>query len=88
MANHGEGELEFSAKTKLQMRRGTVSPPGAKSVEISPCVTLISSGINGREQTLENGDMKVPFNLQNGCLTDQGKLWRRQQVSDSMSMDC
>ena len=45
---------------------GEPYPHRVQKVLRFPCVTLISSGINGREQTLENGDMKVPFNLQNG----------------------
>ena len=31
-------------------------------------------GINGREQMLENGDLKVPLNLQNRPLTVQGRI--------------
>ena len=31
-------------------------------------------GINGREQTMENGDLKVPLNLQNHSLTVQGRI--------------
>ena len=30
--------------------------------------------INGREQILENGDLKVPLNLQNRSLTVQGRI--------------
>ena len=51
-----------------------------------------------REKMLENGDLKAPLNLQNRSLTVQGrkaawrckylKLWKRNQVGDSMSMDC
>ena len=31
-------------------------------------------GINGREQTLGNGDLKVPLHLQNRSLTVQGRV--------------
>ena len=31
-------------------------------------------GINSREQLLENGDLKVPLNLQNRSLTVQGRV--------------
>ena len=31
-------------------------------------------GINSREQMLENGDLKVPLNLQNRSLTVQGRI--------------
>ena len=31
-------------------------------------------GINGREQTLENGDLKAPLHLQNRSLTVQGHV--------------
>ena len=31
-------------------------------------------GINCREQTLENGDLKAPLNLQNRSLTVQGRI--------------
>ena len=31
-------------------------------------------GINSREQMLENGDLKVPLNLQNRSLTIQGRI--------------
>ena len=52
-------------------------------------------GINSREQTLENGDLKVPLNLQNRSLTVQGRIRVirdedencKNQAGDSMSMD-
>ena len=30
--------------------------------------------MNGREETLENGDLKVPLHLQNRSLTVQGRI--------------
>ena len=103
MADHGEGQLEFSTKTKLQDAQGSCIPTRcAKSAEISlhdldgredlENMTFSSKvnqpilcygrlmvmehgwGINGREQMLENGDLKVPLNLQNRPLTVQGRI--------------
>ena len=48
MANRGEGELEFSAKTRLQDAQGNRIPTrGAKSVEVS----LLD--VDGREVLLK-----------------------------------
>ena len=53
-------------------------------------------GISSREHMLENGDLKVPLNLQNRSLTVQGRIGVirdedencKNQAGDSMSMDC
>ena len=62
-------------------------------------------GTISREQILENGNLKVPLNLQNRSLTVQGcirvgvemrtawkckylKLWKKDRVGDSLSVDC
>ena len=103
MADYGEGELQFSTKTKLQDAQGNRIPRGgAKSVDISlperdgrevllkenvifsskvnqPTLCYgrlmeLGWGINNREHMLENGDFKVPLNLQNRSLTVQGRI--------------
>ena len=102
MADHGEGELEFNAATKLQDAQGNrIRNGGMQSVEISLhdidghevllkenvifsskvnqpilCYGRLMEhgwGTNAREQILENGDLKVPLNLQNRSLTVQGR---------------
>ena len=95
IADHGDGELQFSTKTKLQDAKGNRTPTKiAKRVEISLrdldgrevllkenvifgpkvnepilCYGRLTEhgwGIgSSREQMLENGDLKVPLNLQN-----------------------
>ena len=89
MAHRAEGELEFSAKTKLQDAQ-IVSPQEVRHWNFldgrevlrkrmwSPVPRWINPyfcygrlmehgwGINSREQMLENGDLKVPLNLQVG----------------------
>ena len=85
MAVHGEGELEFSTKTK----GNRIPTGGARSVEISlrdldgrevllKENVIFSSKVNqpilcyGR--LMEHGGLKVPLNLQNRSLTVQGRI--------------
>ena len=52
-------------------------------------------GINSREQMLENGDVKFKAALESFEMKMKAawgrkrlKLWKRNQVGDSTSMDC
>ena len=77
MADHGEGELQFSTKTQLQDTQGNRRlTRGERKCDLQfegesthTSLWKVGGAWLGKQQQRANGDLKVPLNLQNRSLT-------------------